>query len=105
MDYQRPEASVMVSYPCLTTRHPRSGAPRKLSQAQQDHILNRVRTDPKVTHKDLLVDIDYTVKKRALRGFLYYHKQLSEVASTPSAAADGGTGRGSEAVGSSESRP
>lgn len=51
----------------------RSGRPGNLSEDQKQHILDQIKERPTITHQDLLVSIDYAVKERALRGFLYYN--------------------------------
>lgn len=46
---------------------PRSGAKRKLTEEQRDHIYDRIHTDPHVTYESLLDEIDYTVLKRSIQ--------------------------------------
>ena len=49
-----------------TTRS-RSGAPRKVTAEQRDHIYDTIsHTNPHIQTPDLLKEVDYTVKKRAL---------------------------------------
>ena len=50
-----------------TTRS-RPGAPRKVTAEQRDHIYDTIsHTNPHIQTPDLLKEVDYTVKKRALQ--------------------------------------
>ena len=50
---------------------PRSGAPRKLSEEQRDHLYNiAIYQNPYIKHRDLLEEVDRAIKKRSLQGLL-----------------------------------
>lgn len=42
---------------------PRSRRPRKLDEADRERILTTIHDNPRVTYDDLLVGVDYKVKK------------------------------------------
>ncbi|KAJ5104253.1 hypothetical protein N7532_004782 [Penicillium argentinense] len=49
---------------------PRSGRPKKLSEAEKDRLLNAIHGDPKIQYEDLLAEVDYKVKKRSIQRLL-----------------------------------
>lgn len=49
---------------------PRSGAPRKLSEEQRDHLYDVAISKPNLTHQDLPAEVDHACKERSSRYLL-----------------------------------
>lgn len=49
---------------------PRSGRPKKLTEADKDLILNAVRENPKITAEELLAKVDHKVTYRSITRLL-----------------------------------
>lgn len=49
---------------------PRSGAPRKLSEEQRDHLYDLVQTNPQITLRELVEAVDGAVQKRSIQRLL-----------------------------------
>lgn len=49
---------------------PRSGRPKKLTEADKDRILNAIHGDPKTIAEDLLAEVDHKVKYRSIQRLL-----------------------------------
>ncbi|KAJ5265420.1 hypothetical protein N7524_006438 [Penicillium chrysogenum] len=49
---------------------PRSGRPKKLTEADKDLILNAVRENPKITAEELLAKVDHKVTYRSIARLL-----------------------------------
>lgn len=45
---------------------PRSGAPRKLTEEDRDHVYDLIQQTPSITREDLLAEVDYKVKKTSI---------------------------------------
>ncbi|KAJ5163491.1 uncharacterized protein N7500_005321 [Penicillium coprophilum] len=49
---------------------PRSGRPKKLTEANKDQILNAIHGNPKIMAEDLLAEVDHKVKYRSIQRLL-----------------------------------
>ncbi|OGE49971.1 hypothetical protein PENARI_c019G06796 [Penicillium arizonense] len=49
---------------------PRSGRPKKLTEADKDRLLTAIHGDPKTTAQDLLTEVDHKVKYRSIQRLL-----------------------------------